>query len=225
MHPFRSAAFSTALALSVALAPSAAFAQTQGEPDVTLDIPNLQVEQLTLEVDKLQANISLDARLAQLLTLTAGVDLRTDRIKLDIKGVKAQAKLTVYLDDVYRILDRTLTTIDRNPQILEGLLNAVSGLLSQTVNTLGQTVVRTVDATGNILERTLDSATGAVIGQSVVGSVLDLPVVSESINAAGQTVRQVRDASGAVIELVLDASGSVLSTRVVSQAMGGTGTP
>src|SRR3954468_21528977 len=85
-----------------------------------------------------------------------------DKVKLTIKGVRAEVLLKVRLDNVNSIIDRTLTTIDRNPQILERLLTTVDntvgtvggiantalqpgGVLSQTVNTLGQTVQRTLD--------------------------------------------------------------------------------
>lgn len=212
-------------ALALAITAGAAFAQTAGQPpaqsgeaDVVLDVPRLAVEELTLEVDKLAAHLSLDARVSSLLKLTAGVDLTTDRISLTIKGVEAEAHLRVRLDDVVTIVDRTLTTLDRNPQLLTGLLNTVGNVLNQTVNSLGQTVTRVVDSTGNILERTLDSA-GTIVNQQVLGNVSSLPVISETKNAAGQTVRQVRDSSGAVIEVVLDSAGKVLSTRVVSQAL------
>lgn len=189
-----------------------------GAPDVVLNVPNLSVEELKLEVDNLRARLVLDARLANLLQLTAGVDASTGKISLDIKGVKAELHLTVCLGTLEQIIDRTLTTIDRNPQILQQLLSSVNNLLSQTVNQLGQTVVRTVDATGNIVEQTLDPG-GSILSQNIIGSVSDLPVVSSTTNALGQTVQQVMDASGAVIEVVRDASGNVLSTRVINQPL------
>ena len=185
-----------------------------------LDVPNLTVQELNLDVESLRAHVSLDTRLATLLNLSAGVDLSTDKITLSITGVQAELHLRVRLDNVAKIVDRTLTTLDHNPQLLQGLLSTTSGLLSQSVNTLGQTVIRTVDSTGNIVERTIDS-NGNVISQTVTGNVSNLPVVSETKNPAGQTVRQVRDTSGAVIEVVLDAAGKVLSTRVISQAAPG----
>jgi hypothetical protein len=205
---------------ATALADSAAAPapQTTGCPpyDVILDVPTLSVDELTLEVDKLDAKLNLDARVSELVVLTAGVDLSIDKVALGIKGVQAEAHLSVCLDDVRAIIERTLDTLDRNPNLLSGLLSAVTGLLSQTVNALGQTLVRVVDSTGQILERTLD-ASGTVLSQTVVGNVLQLPTISTTTNAAGQTVRRVADQSGAIIEVVLDAAGKVLSTRVVSQ--------
>jgi hypothetical protein len=98
-------------------------------------------------------------------------------------------------------------------------LNSVTqpgGLLSQTVNTLGQTVTRTLDASGNIVEQTLDT-TGGVAGSRVVGSLLTLPVLRQTAGQGGQIVRQVRDQTGAVIEFTLDAAGRLVGSRVLSQ--------
>lgn len=90
------------------------------------------------------------------------------------------------------------------------------GLLSQTVNTLGQTVTRTLDASGNIVEQTLDTA-GGVAGSRVIGSLLTLPVLRQTTGQGGQIVRQVRDQTGAVIEFTLDAAGRLVGSRVLSQ--------
>lgn len=204
-----------------------------GDPDVLLDVPNLSVDEITLEVENLKAKVSLDARLANLLALTAGADVSIDKVKLQIKGVKAEVLLKVRLDNVAAIIDRTLTTIDRNPEILTKLLESVDktvgtvggvaqtalqpgGVLSQTINTLGQTVQRTVDATGNIVERTLDSA-GKVVTSDTVGNVTNLRVLSETRNSSGQTVRRVQDTAGGVIELTLDAAGKLIGSKVLSQ--------
>lgn len=207
-----------------------------GEPDVFLDISELSVEEITLEVANLKAHLALDARVANLVTLTAGVDASVDNVKLSIKGVKAKAQLRVHLDNVAYILDRTLTTIDRNPQILDRVLSTVDntvntvgsvantalapgGVLSQTVNTLGQTVQRTLDTTGNLVERTLDT-TGSLVSSRSLGRLLDLPVLSQTTNAAGQVVKRVRDSSGKVIEYSLDSAGKVVNARVLNNATG-----
>jgi hypothetical protein len=177
-----------------------------GDPDVLLDIPNLSVDEITLEVENLKAKVSLDARLANLLQLQAGADVSIDKVKLTIKGVKADVLLKVRLDNVAKIIDRTLTTIDQNPEILLKVLESVDktvgtvgevantalqpgGVISQTVNSLNQTVQRTLDTTGNILEKTLDS-TGKVLNSRTVGNITNLQVLSETTNSAGQTVRR-----------------------------------
>ena len=47
------------------------------------------------------------------------------RVQLTIKGVEAQARLKVRLDNVARIIDRVLTTVDNNPHIVERLIEQV----------------------------------------------------------------------------------------------------
>ncbi|MEJ8837431.1 hypothetical protein [Ramlibacter sp. AN1133] len=207
------------------------------KPDVLLDIPNLSVDEIKLDVQNLQAHVSLDARVANLVKITAGVDASIDKVNLDIKGVKASVLLIVRLENVREIVTKTLDTLDKNPQLVERLLQTVDntvgtvggvantalqpgGVISQTVNTLGQTVTRTVDTAGNLLERTVDQA-GNVLSSRTVGRALDLPVLRETTNTAGQVVRQVRDASGTVLELTLDRAGQVVSSRVLSQAGAG----
>ncbi|RYZ41235.1 MAG: hypothetical protein EOP49_29035 [Sphingobacteriales bacterium] len=202
------------------------------QPDVLLDVPTLSVDEITLDVQNLQAHLSLDARVASLVKLTAGVDVSIEKVNLTIKGVDASALLVVRLDNVRAIIERTLTTLENNPQIVDRLLESVDntvntvggvantallpgGVISQTVNTLGQTVQRTVDATGNIVEKTLDN-TGKIVSSNNVGKLLDLQIIKETTNAAGQTVRQVRDTSGGIIEATLDKSGKVLNSKVIS---------
>jgi YD repeat-containing protein len=75
-------------------------------------------------------------------------------------------------------------------------------------------VQRTLDATGNIVEKTLDQ-TGKVLNSKTIGRLLDLPLVKETTNAAGQTVRQLRDTSGRIIEVTLDKAGKIISTNLV----------
>lgn len=207
-------------------------AAAAGNPDVYLAVPNLSVDQILLEVDNLEVRLELDANVLNLVSVKAGVDASIGSVKLDIRGVEAEAYLTVRLDNVARILDRTLTTIDNNPQLVEQLLDTVDrtvgtvgnvantalqpgGVLSQTVNTLGQTVQRTLDSTGNLVERTLDS-TGKLLGEKSVGRLLDLPVVRQTTNAAGQMVKQVRDTTGSIIEVTVDQAGKIVGSRVIS---------
>ena len=83
---------------------------------------------------------------------------------------------------------------------------------SNQQHTLGQTVTRTIDTAGTLLERTVDR-TGKPVGEKRLGRVLDLPLVNETKNAAGQTDRTLRDTTGALIEVTLDAAGKIVSSR------------
>jgi hypothetical protein len=202
--------------------------------DVILEVPELRVDSIGLTVEQLKAHLALDARVANFVTLTAGADVGIDSVLLSISGVLGEAYLYIDLDNVGVIVNRVLATLDKNPNIVSGLLLTVDsavgvvgsvgqnllqpgGLLSQTVNTLGQTVNRTVDVTGRIVEKTLDTA-GRVVGENVVGNVTSLSVLKETAGAAGAVVRQVRDASGAIIEFTLDTAGKVTNARVLQPA-------
>jgi hypothetical protein len=177
------------------------------QPDVLLDIPNLSVESITLEVQGLEAHVSLNAQLANLLKLNAGADVTLEAVKLDIKGVRAQASLVVRLDNVRAIIERTLQTLDNNPQIVTQLLSTVDN----TVNTTGGVLNNTVDTVGDLTGGLLRS--GAVLDLARSG----LSTVSETVNAAGETVRQVRGADGVAYEVVTDAANRILrSSRVGS---------
>jgi YD repeat-containing protein len=177
--------------------------QGQDQPDVLLDIPNLSVDEINIEVNNLQVDISLDARLANLLKLTAGAQASIDQVKIQVKGVQATATLVVRLDNVRAIIERTLQTLDNNPQLVTQLLSTVDN----TVNTVGGVANNTVGTVGNIAGTALRS--GAVLDLARAG----LTEVSRTVNSAGQTVRQVRDGSGNLIEVVTDTANRIVSSR------------
>lgn len=175
------------------------------QPDVVLDIPNLSVESITLEVQGLEAHVSLDARLANLLHLKAGADASLQSVKLDIKGVQAQAALIVRLDNVRAIIERTLQTLDNNPQIITQL----TGTVDNAVNVTGGVVNNTVSTVGNLTQNVLRS--GAVLDLARTG----LSVVSSTVNGAGETVRRLRASDGTLYDVVTDTAGTIVrSTRV-----------
>lgn len=200
------------------------------EYDVVLDVPNLCVQNIHLKVDTVTAKINLDARVSNLVRVSAGADVFIGDVDLTIRGVRAQALLLVDLDDVYHIVDQTLTFVDNHPEVVKQLgstlqntgaavggvvgdvVGGVTGLLLGTSrNAAGQVVQRLVDqATGKIIERTL-SAAGQAASQRVVGSLLDLPTLSETAGAANTVVRRVRDQAGKVVEYTLDKATNALS--------------
>src|SRR5919199_5935334 len=95
-------------------------------PDVLLDVPVVKVDEISFELNDLRAKVSLLAKVGDFVELAVGVDAYLGRVKLGIYGVEVQALLKVRLDNVAAILDRVLTTIDRNPQIVERLVEGVS---------------------------------------------------------------------------------------------------
>jgi hypothetical protein len=200
------------------------------EYDVVLDVPNLCVERIFLKVDSVTAKIALDARVANLLHVSAGADVLIGDVDLTIQDVRARALLLVDLDDVVHAVDQTLTFVDNHPEVVSALtstlqntgaavggvvgdvVGAVQGLLLGTTKLSNGNVLQHVidQATGNLVDKTLSSA-GKVIAQKTVGSILNLPVVKETAGAAGSVVRQVRDQGGKLIEYTLDKATNKLS--------------
>jgi hypothetical protein len=176
---------------------------TGDQPDVLLDVPNLSVDELTIEVSNLQAHIALDARLANLLKLTAGADVNIDNVKIQLKGVQAQATLIVRLDNVRAIIERTLQTLDNNPQLVTQLLSTVDN----AVGTVGGVANNAVGTVGGIAGNLLRS--GQVLDLARAG----LTEVSRTVNGSGQTVRQVRSGTGQLLEVVTDAANRIVSSR------------
>ena len=117
-----------------------------GEPDVLLDIPEVRVDEISLEVEDLHARVSLEADVLELLKLHVGVDAVLGRVQLTVKGVEAKVLLKVRLDNVARILDRVLTTIDNNPDIVERLTDQ----LGHAVEDLGGGAGRVVGDLGAV---------------------------------------------------------------------------
>jgi hypothetical protein len=107
------------------------------EPDVLLDVSNLEVDRINLEVEDLRAHVSILAELANLLSLSVGVDARLDRVKLEIEGVEAQVLLKVRLRHVRAILEKALDTLAENPEILRILARSLSRLVRES---LGETL-------------------------------------------------------------------------------------
>jgi pyruvate/2-oxoglutarate dehydrogenase complex dihydrolipoamide acyltransferase (E2) component len=91
------------------------------DPDVTVDVPSLEVEELNLDVENLRHRTSMQAELADMVKLNVGVETILDGAKLEVKGMDAQTFLKVKLDNVRAILSQTLDTIDNNPQILQDI--------------------------------------------------------------------------------------------------------
>src|ERR671917_1922703 len=123
------------------------------EPDVLLDVSDLEVDRITLEVEDLRAHVSILVELANLLNLSVGVDARLDQVKLEIEGVEADVVLKVRLKHIRAILEKALDTIGEHPEILRILARSISRVVRES---LGETLA------------TLDSALeGLEVGDTV----------------------------------------------------------
>jgi hypothetical protein len=165
-------------------------ARLNGEPDVLLDVPELRVDEISLEVENLQAHVALQAEVLELLKLHVGVDAVLGRVQLTIKGVEAKVLLKVHLDNVARILDRVLTTIDNNPAIVERLTEQIGRAAEQVGAGAGRAVDEVGAGAGSAVED-LGEGGGAALGS--VGEGLDR-AVEDVGHGAGRAVGDVGEA-------------------------------
>ena len=106
--------------------------------DVILEIPELSVDSIGLTVQDVRAHVSLDANAMNFVQITAGVDVGIKKVQLSISGVLAEAYLYVDLDNVARIVDRVVKTLDRNPEILTQVLKTVDTTVNAATGRTGQ---------------------------------------------------------------------------------------
>ncbi|MFC9269714.1 hypothetical protein ACFTXJ_18310 [Streptomyces zhihengii] len=188
-----------------------------GEPDVLLDIPHLQVDEIALDVENLRARVSLRAEVLDLVKLHVGADVELGAVHLDIKGVEAQALLKVHLDNVTAVIGRVLTTIDRNPEILRDITSGVGPALEEA----GTGVGRALDETGRGVGRAVDEAgrgVGRAVDEAGRGAGRAVADVGEGARsaagdvgrAAGEVTGTAGDAAGAVADEGLTAADGAL---------------
>ncbi|GAA1668126.1 hypothetical protein GCM10009733_077070 [Nonomuraea maheshkhaliensis] len=187
------------------------------DPDVYLDVPMVKVEELDLDVQDLRAKVSLQAEVLDLLRLNVGADVVLGSVNLTIKGVEAQAVLQVRLDNVARIIDRVLTTIDDNPQILEHVTRELGAAVHDLGTGAGH-AVRDVGVGAGHAVRDLGAGTGGAVrdvGAGAGTAVRDVgagagEVVRDVGTGAGGAVRDVGPGAGEVVRDVAAGAGPVV---------------
>ncbi|MER7412490.1 hypothetical protein [Streptomyces cacaoi] len=177
--------------------------QPARDPDVLLDVPLLEVDEINFEVEDLRARVSLQAEVLDLLKLNVGADASLGRVQLEIKGVRAQALLKVRLDNVARIIDRVLRTIDHNPQILEQITSGVGSAVQEVGSGARHAVGELGRGAGEAVE---DIGGGA--GEAV----------QEVGKGAGEAVEDVGEGAGGAVHEVGSGAGTA-----VEEVGGGTG--
>lgn len=175
--------------------------------DVVLEVPELSVDSIGLTVSDLRAVLALDANAANLVAISAGADVSIERVELEITGVVAEAYVYVDLDNVARIVDRVVTTLDRNPQILTQVLSVVDS----TVGTVGG-VANTLLQPGGVAEGAVQA-----VGQTLTNVTQPGGLLTQTVNTLGQTVAVTLNATGGIVEQTLDTAGNVVNSRTLGQ--------
>ena len=170
----------------------------RGDPDVLLDVPALKVDSIHLELDNLDARVALRAQVLNLVKLNAGVDAHLGKLRIDIKGVEAQALLKVRLDRVAAIVDRTLTTVDRNPELVKSL--------GRTIEDVGRGTGHALGETGEAVDDVGEGAGGAV--QDVGAGAGQ--AVGEIGKGANQAVGQIGEGAGQAVGDIGEGAGQAV---------------
>ncbi|MFE5207234.1 hypothetical protein [Streptomyces sp. NPDC056600] len=190
-------------------------------PDVYLDVPRLKVDQIDLDVEDLRARVSLQAEVLDLVKLNVGADVALGRVQLGISGVEAQAQLKVRLDNVAMIINRVLTTLDRNPQIVEDLVRRVGSAVQDVGQGAGYAVRDVGESAGSVVGAVGRSAGEAVgeVGQGVGDLVNDVD------GSAGEAVGEVARSTGGAVGGAGDAARATgrAAGRAVRRTTGETG--
>ncbi|KAK5149059.1 hypothetical protein LTR04_000138 [Oleoguttula sp. CCFEE 6159] len=239
---------SSTAAASVA-ASAAASASTL--PDVLLNVPNLSVGRIELDVDNLQADINLNANVASLVSINAGVAVSIQKVNLTIVDVQAQLELIVRLGHLVDIVNRVFESLDANPSLISSVLNnvtsgvtnalgsvvgVVDGLLG-TITQGGTTLSFVVDNLGNIVQQ-VSGANGNPVS-TIVGNYLTnmtatgatqtlqngLVQRSYSYSPLNALVNIVTNSAGQVVQAtVAKQTGSSTASSITSSSVGGNST-
>jgi pyruvate/2-oxoglutarate dehydrogenase complex dihydrolipoamide acyltransferase (E2) component len=177
--------------------------ETYGDPDVLLDVPTLNVEEIDLEVEDLQVRVALQAVLADLVQINVGLKAELGEVKLTVKDVEAQVQLKARLDNVRAIFSEVLESLQHSPQFFR-----------QALETGNQTAEAPEDTT---LDTEVADGTGDVSGPPPDGSAGERgePEVTEAAR------NKARDLGVDLSSLEGTGSGGRIIVRDVTQAARG----
>lgn len=137
--------------------------------DVFVDAPVVRVDEIKFELDDLRAHLALLAEVGHFVQISAGAAVRLGKVELDIQNIETQALLEVRLQEVTKILGRVLTTLDRNPELLKSVgeaLGDVGGGAHDLLTDTGDVVGSVGKGAGRAVE---DVGQGAGSGVAGIG--------------------------------------------------------
>ncbi|CZT48544.1 uncharacterized protein RSE6_09255 [Rhynchosporium secalis] len=200
-------------------------------PDVHLNVPELSVKRIELIVENLSADINLNAQVANLVTINAGVAVSVQKINITIADVEVKLELIVRLGHLVDIVDRVFKSLDLNPLLIDvlrdvtnivtGVIGAVDGLLG-SITGPGGLVNFLIDNLGNIVQSAVGTAGTAV--DQIVGNykqnMTETGVVTQLGN--GQVKKQfLFGALGTLVDIVFNSAGQILQASAVKNSTSG----
>lgn len=221
---------------------------TDGPPDVYLNVPELHVGRIELTVEELQADINLNAKVAGLVTVNAGVQVSVQKINITIADVDVNLELIVRLGNLVEIVERVFDSLDLNP-LLIGLISNVTDLIGDVIGAVdgllgsitqgGKTLNFIIDNLGNIVQEVVGGAEGAlsqIVGnfqQSMFAHRLmrvyqltilpDMTQVGEQKSIGQGLIQKTFEYAelGSLVDIVFNAAGQVVRATVQKKQGGG----
>ncbi|KAH0375645.1 hypothetical protein KCU92_g10099, partial [Aureobasidium melanogenum] len=206
---------------------------TQGAaPDVYLNVPELHVGRIELVVEKLSADLNLNAKVANLVQLNAGVQVAIEKVNITIAEVDAEVELVVRLGHLVDIVGRVFDSLDLNPLLISTIGNATSlvgnvvtdvvgavdGLLG-SITQGGKTLNFVVDNLGNIVQEV-----GGV--STIVGDYTKNMTQTGASKSVGQGLTQKEysySPLNALVDIVFNSAGQVVQAVVQKKNGGNSG--
>lgn len=105
---------------------------TSTAPDVLLRVPELHVGRIELGVEKLKADLNLNAKVAGLVQVNAGVQVYVEKVNITIADVDVNLELVVRLGNLVSIVERVFDSLDLNP-LLISLIGNVTNLVGEVI--------------------------------------------------------------------------------------------
>lgn len=199
-------------------------------PDVYLNVPELSVGRIELDVDRLRADINLNANVAQLVQINAGVAVSVEKVNITIADVNAELELVVRLGHLVDIVNRVFSSLDLNPllitainnvtSIVDTVVGAVDGLLG-SITQGGSTLNFLVDNLGNIVQEVTGAAGDTV--SSIVGNYQqNMTQVGDVTQLANGLVQKTFEYSplNRLVDIVFNAAGQVVQATVQKSGSG-----
>ncbi|KAF2684449.1 hypothetical protein K458DRAFT_366818 [Lentithecium fluviatile CBS 122367] len=203
---------------------------TSTPPDVYLNVPELHVGRIELTVEELQADINLNAKVAGLVQVNAGVQVSVQKINVTIADVDVNLELIVRLGHLVDIVERVFESLDLNPLLL-GLINNVTNLIGDVIGAVdgllgsitqgGTTLNFLVDNLGNIVQEVVGGATGG-LSQIVGNYKLNMTQVGDEKNIGNGLIQKTfsYEALGSLVDIVFNAAGQVVQATVQKKSGG-----
>lgn len=89
---------------------------------------------IELDVDNLSADINLNANVASLVSINAGVQVSVQKVNITIANVDAELELVVRLGNLVDIVQRVFQSLDLNPLLITALSDVTAVVSSALIS-------------------------------------------------------------------------------------------